>query len=108
MKMISYCGLNCAACPARTAFLTNDEELRKKTAEEWSKIYNADIRPESINCTGCSGEGVKFPHCEHGCEIRKCAGPRNIANCGECPEYTCERIEEFFKFVPEAKANLET
>ncbi|HPF31829.1 MAG TPA: DUF3795 domain-containing protein [Candidatus Sabulitectum sp.] len=107
MKKIAYCGLDCGVCPARAAYLNDDDELRRKTAAEWSSMYGADIPPESINCTGCTGEGTKFHHCEHGCEIRRCALPREIANCGECAEYPCEKITAFFEFVPEARENLE-
>jgi len=107
MKLIAYCGLDCGVCPARRAYLTDDDELRRKTAEEWSGMYDSEISPESVNCTGCREEGVKFSHCEQGCEIRKCALPRGIANCGECPEFSCTKTEEFFKFVPEAKNNLQ-
>ncbi len=106
MKMLGYCGLNCGECPARIAFLTDDDDLRKTTAEEWSKLYKTEIKPENVNCTGCREEGVKFPHCESGCEIRKCALPRSIGNCSECPEFSCEKIEEFFTFAPEAGENL--
>lgn len=108
MKMIAYCGLDCGECGARTAYLNNDDELRRKTAAEWSRMYGVDIAPETINCTGCTGEGIKFHHCEHGCEIRKCALPRNIINCGACSEYPCEKIVGFFEYAPEARANLES
>ena len=107
MKMIACCGLDCAACPARTAYIEDDQELRRKTAAEWSAMYGADIPAESINCTGCTVAGVKFHHCEHGCEIRKCALPRGIANCGACSEYPCATISGFLEMVPEARVNLE-
>lgn len=107
MKMLGYCGIDCGGCPARKAYLEDDDDLRRETAAMWSRMYGAEISAESINCTGCRGEGIKFAHCESGCEIRKCAMPRSIANCGECTEYPCERITGFFEFVPEARANLE-
>jgi hypothetical protein len=37
-KLIACCGLNCAACDARIATLTNDDALRVKTAERWNPI----------------------------------------------------------------------
>ncbi len=107
MKMIAFCGLDCAVCPARTAYLKDDNELRAKTAGEWSRLYGADIPPESVNCTGCTGDGLKFHHCEHACEIRKCALPRGVSNCGECPDYPCAVIGGFLEMVPEARQNLE-
>ena len=35
---IAYCGLDCETCEARLATLGNDDELRIKVAEEWSKL----------------------------------------------------------------------
>ena len=35
-KMLSMCGLDCAACPAFIAHQTGDQALRAKTAAEWS------------------------------------------------------------------------
>jgi uncharacterized CHY-type Zn-finger protein len=61
-KNIACCGLDCNQCGAYIATVNNDNELRKKTAEEWSKQYNADIKAEDINCLGCKSE-VLFGHC---------------------------------------------
>lgn len=107
MKMISICGLDCYSCPARAAFLSDDDVLRKKTAAEWSKLYGADIKPEQVNCTGCTAPGIKFHHCEHGCTFRKCAMGKGIDNCGLCSDYPCEELAGFFVHVPEARANLD-
>ena len=38
-KVISCCGINCAGCDARIATLTDDNDLRAKTAEKWSVDY---------------------------------------------------------------------
>ena len=104
--IIGYCGLTCSECPAYKATIDDDDALRTKTAEEWSKMYNADIKPESINCTGCNTEGVKFHHCNE-CKIRSCGESRAVENCADCSEYACEKLEEFFKMVPEAKETLD-
>jgi len=107
MKMIACCGLDCAECPARTAFITDDDLLREKTAGEWSTLYGADIKSENINCTGCREPGIKFAHCENGCFMRKCAMGRGIDTCAPCAEFPCTELNSFFAFVPEARANLE-
>ncbi len=108
MKMIAYCGLDCFECPARLSFLNDDENLRKKTATEWSKLYGTEISAEDVNCTGCTGAGIKFPHCENSCSFRKCAMDKGIDNCGVCSDYPCEKLSGFFAHVPEAKINLDT
>lgn len=105
-KIIGYCGLICTECPAYLAKQNDDSELRIKTAEEWSKIYGADIKPENINCDGCTTEGVKFHHCNE-CKIRACGIEKQVKNCGHCDDYPCAKVEEFFGFVPDAKTVLE-
>ena len=35
--MIAYCGLDCSKCGAFLATQANDDALRAKTSEEWSK-----------------------------------------------------------------------
>ena len=106
-KMIAACGLICSECPAYIATVNNDEELRIKTAKEWSKMFNAEIKPESIVCSGCLTEsGQKFSHCAE-CKIRECVILKEIKNCGQCDDYACEKITEFFKMAPEAKIVLD-
>lgn len=106
-EMIAYCGIDCGACPALIATQKNDDELRKKTAAEWSKMFGHDFKPEEINCTGCLSDGAHVYYCDNMCEIRKCARPRKVENCGYCAEYACEKLTGFLKSVPEAKKRLE-
>ncbi|MCK5024620.1 MAG: DUF3795 domain-containing protein [Thermoplasmata archaeon] len=105
-KIIGYCGLICTECPAYLAKQNDDNDLRIKTAEDWSGMYGADIKPENINCQGCTTEGVKFAHCNK-CEMRACGMARGVINCGQCDEYACDKLEEFFGFVPDAKNVLD-
>jgi hypothetical protein len=105
-KLISCCGLDCAACDARVATINNDDELRKATAEKWRVAFSADISYEMINCTGCREEGQKFNHCSM-CEIRKCVNAKGYNTCGDCSELeTCSIVGGILKAVPDALANL--
>jgi hypothetical protein len=106
-KVISCCGLNCDACDARIATINDDNELRKATAEKWKKAYNAPEIPfESINCTGCRTEGVKFHYCTV-CEIRNCVKAKGYETCGDCAEMeNCGIVALVHKHVPEAIENL--
>jgi len=45
-EMIAYCGLICNECPAYIAHKNDNEQLRIKTAKQWSKEFKADIKPE--------------------------------------------------------------
>ncbi|MEA2104275.1 MAG: DUF3795 domain-containing protein [Candidatus Cloacimonadota bacterium] len=106
-KMIAYCGIVCTECPAYIATKNNDEDLRKKTATEWSKTYGAEIKPENIYCDGClQDEGHLIGHCAE-CEIRACGKEKKVENCAYCDDFACEKLEKFFEFVPTAKKVLE-
>lgn len=106
-SLIAYCGLDCEVCPAFTATRKNDDQLRQKVAEQWSKEYHSFIKPEDINCLGCcSVEELYFSHCSE-CLIRQCAKKKKIENCAFCDEYICKHLQQFFSFVPEAKTTLD-
>lgn len=107
-KNIAACGLDCAVCPAYIATMTNDNELRKKTAELWSGMYGGTIAAEAINCHGCfATDGVLFGHCTQ-CEMRSCAIEKKHANCAECASYPCDKLNAFFTHVPEARKTLDS
>jgi hypothetical protein len=106
-KIIAFCGVNCAECPPYLAHKNDDNELRAKTAEEWSKMFEARFKPQDINCVGClETEGPQIGNCAE-CEIRRCAIQRNLANCAYCPDYACEKLTKFFEMYPSPKANLD-
>lgn len=106
-RIIAYCGLICSECPAFIATKKDDDELRAKTAEQWSREFGEEIKPESINCDGClSVNGRHINYCNV-CDVRKCGSDRRVINCAYCDEYGCEKITKFFNSAPNAKANLE-
>ncbi len=98
-NLIAYCGLDCSRCPAFVATKGNDDELRKKTAQEWTERYRADgrnrppVKPEDINCEGCLSDGLIYLHCNE-CKIRKCAMGKGVENCKDCEEYKCVELAE--------------
>ena len=106
--MIAHCGLNCETCEARLATINNDDELRKEVSRKWCAMNNTDqITPETINCTGCRGEGVKFAYCDFMCEIRKCSMSKHYDTCADCPEKaTCTKLAPISQTNDEAMANL--
>lgn len=105
-EMIGMCGIDCEQCPAYIASMTNNNELRKKTAEEWKIAHNFAFTPEMINCHGCHAtDGVQVGYCSM-CEIRKCAVSKEAENCGVCTEYPCKIISDFHAMVPGIEKNL--
>jgi hypothetical protein len=103
--LVGSCGIECDNCPAFIATKNNDEELRKSTAEKWSRMFNANLEAKDINCMGCHSD-VLFSYCTS-CDIRDCNTSKGNENCSKCSDYTCDKIEEFFKTTPEAKTVLD-
>lgn len=105
--MIAYCGLTCAGCPAYQATRDDDDQQRAQVAATWSKLYNADITPESINCDGCKATtGRLFSHCDV-CQVRACAVDKGMDTCAACDDYSCQALENILQFAPEARTKLE-
>ena len=106
-QLIACCGIDCENCDARIATVSNDNELKEKTAEKWRVMYNApNITAETINCMGCRTDGTKFGHCNE-CEIRKCVHGKGFNTCGDCKELdTCQIVDFVIQNVPGAKENL--
>ena len=106
-EIIGFCGIKCNECKGYIATKNNDDILRKEIAEEWSKQFGSDIKPEDVNCDGCiSVDGRHIGYCNI-CEIRKCGLENKVKNCAYCDEYTCEKLDNFHKMATDAKKNLE-
>ncbi len=97
---IVYCGLDCTKCPIYLATKNNDEELRKKTAQEWG------MEVETLYCDMCNSDGKLFSWCAE-CPIRACAREKGFKTCAECPNYPCEKLTEPHAKYPEQKQNLD-
>ena len=105
-ELIGFCGINCLECGAYQARKNNDNELRKKTAENWSKQFHTELNPDDIDCDGCTSKGtIFFAHC-YECGIRGCGIEKNIENCAHCNDFPCETLEEFMQYVPPAGEKL--
>lgn len=108
-KFVAVCGLDCEKCEARLATINNDNQLRKKVADKWSKLNNITITQEMINCEGCRIDGIKTAYCDKLCEIRKCAIEKKIGTCGYCDKlHSCNKIKMIICNNKEALKNLTT
>lgn len=104
---IAYCGLDCSKCEARLATVNNDDDLRKKVSELWSRLNGVEITPEMINCEGCRIDGKKTVFCDSLCEIRRCALGKKYETCGDCANLeACEKLSMIISDNVEAKKNL--
>ena len=106
-EMIAFCGSACQECEAFLATRNDDDQKRAEIAQLWSKQYNADIKPEDINCDGCKSVGDRYFNYCNVCEIRKCGVERGVENCAYCNDYSCENLEKFFETAPDNKKRLE-
>jgi hypothetical protein len=104
--MIAYCGLDCSKCDAFIATDNNDNALREQVVKEWIRAYKIEIKPEDINCTGCRSTGVKVHYCESMCEVKKCAGSRNMETCAQCHDFPCAHLSPVFEQAPQAEVTL--
>lgn len=106
-EITGICGLHCNECGALIATRDNDDAMRAKIAAEWSKLHDANLTAEMINCTGCTSDGeVKLGHCTV-CAVRLCGVKRGVTTCAECDDYGCETLEEFLKMAPTLREGLE-
>jgi hypothetical protein len=107
-RIIAYCGLICTDCPGYVATQANDRDALERVAAQWREEFDApNITVESVICDGCLGtQGRKGSHCFE-CEIRACGLEHAVVNCAHCADYACEKLEEFFGFVPEARTTLD-
>jgi hypothetical protein len=105
--MIAYCGLDCSKCEGFLATKADSNSQRAEVARKWSALYDADIKPEQINCDGCKAQGRKLFYCENLCEIRKCCTAKGVDHCAACKEYPCQTVSAFIQMAPEAGKALE-
>jgi hypothetical protein len=110
---LACCGVDCKECPVFTATVNDDSELRRKTAEEWGRLYSEyigkkELSLEDMNCHGCQSDSdPRFIGCTN-CPIRRCCQGKSLITCADCDEYvTCEMINGFFTSAPQAKENLD-
>lgn len=107
-EMIAYCGLVCTGCPAFLATQGNDDEARKKVAEQWSSEQHP-TKIEDINCDGCTSVGKRLIKFCNECEVRACGSEKKVENCAYCEDFACDKLEKLWGMISskEAKGRLE-
>lgn len=95
--IITVCGDDCSVCPR---YLAKTEEELKKVAEFWYLVGWRDrvVSPEEIQCQGCSIHN----NCRY--HILACTIEHNVVKCKECPEYSCDKIQDMLKQSDEMEA----
>lgn len=106
-KMIACCGLVCSNCPAYIATMNDDDEARAETAAYFSKRFGFKLKPEDINCEGCTSSGNRVIGYCHACHIRKCCSAKGLTNCSFCSKLPCEHLEKIHAVSAEARKNFQ-
>ncbi len=106
-QLLGCCGLDCEACDARIATITNDNALRRKTAALWTALNGVTITPEMINCTGCRVEGAKTPFCDVLCPVHNCIREKGLDTCEDCLQMEgCPTLGSIAANTPSVLENL--
>ena len=97
-SMRAYCALNCTECPAYIAYLSNDDKLKRETAEKWNSP-EFPVTADELSCAGCKAEGPHFKFCAT-CTVAACASKRGVESCAHCDDYGCDTLEEWLSHSP--------
>uniref|UniRef100_A0A7C1SDV5 DUF3795 domain-containing protein n=1 Tax=candidate division WOR-3 bacterium TaxID=2052148 RepID=A0A7C1SDV5_UNCW3 len=106
-KMIAWCGIDCAQCPAFIGTRTGNQELLTETARKWS-TPEWQLKPGDLICDGCVAGGRLVKFC-YECPTRECGQKRGVKNCGWCDDYPCAALEQHWaRFsLPDQRRNLD-
>jgi hypothetical protein len=97
-KIIAFCGIDCAACPAYVGTQAGDAELLAKTAAEWSSAEEP-LTAEDLICYTClQTEKRLFKWCAR-CRMKDCCREKDIPNCAHCDEYACGDLKKLWDMV---------
>ena len=102
-QMLSYCGIDCATCPAYIATQAEDIEKLTTLAGEW---FEGATDYSIILCDGCKSEDRIMKWCSE-CPTRACAIDHGLENCAYCEDYGCEKLLKVFELSDEPRKNLE-
>ena len=91
-ELVACCGLDCGACDMRQA--AGNPAMQREFAQWFRDNLGRDVAPSDIGCTWCRGE--REGHWSADCWILQCCVDRHgRAHCSECPEFPCEKLEEW-------------
>jgi hypothetical protein len=105
LEQVTYCGLYCGLCAARSRIPQRSRDLRDAMQKEGWNLWGADIPgftgfweflgglAEGESGCSCRGKDCGPPFCG----IRKCARSRGVEVCAFCPDFPCHRIEGLAK-----------
>ena len=88
MQERSYCGYNCAICPAQS----DDLKEREKLVTIWKKYFGHEAyTPENVRCDGCKVDGRLA---DKNCEARPCVKEKGLDFCMDCDDFPCGKVRK--------------
>jgi len=114
MELVTYCGLYCDLCAARTRIPRRAAALQAAMTEEGWTFWGHSVPgftefwpfleelSSGEGCPGCRACGG-YP----GCQIRVCARERGLELCSQCPDFPCEHVEALAARYPTLIADNE-
>jgi len=90
--LLSYCGMRCDLCLAFTPNAAQHSKNRQILSDGWHEYFGFRIPPEDIHCHGCRSTAIAT--LDEMCPVRPCVIERELAHCGRCEDYGCEKLQE--------------
>lgn len=96
--IIAKCGYRCDLCLAFEANFKGEAD-RHRMSEALAKYYSYTLPPEQIQpCKGC-GATAEAP--DSNCQVYPCVASKGLDNCGQCPDFGCEKLKTRMDTVEE-------
>ena len=89
--ILSKCGYRCDLCLAYAPNLQEHPENKVILSDGWHQYFGFRIPPEDIFCSGCHSQDGR--QIDSSCPVRPCVINHGFANCADCEEYICEKLE---------------
>ena len=99
--IIAKCGYRCDLCPAFEANLVGDTD-KQGFSEALAKYYDCALPPDQIKpCKGCQGAQTQP---DDNCPVYPCVRTKQLDNCGQCPDFGCDKLKQRMDIVEECLA----
>jgi hypothetical protein len=103
MKLVAYCGIDCAKCPAYR-FPRLGEKLHLRRFFQWllkrgMKSKGLNLPEGEVICDGCTTIDARCLKPCLSCAVRCCAMETGVENCAACPKFPCEQLQGVWKLT---------
>ena len=99
---ISFCGIDCNACPAHIATQSNDAVKLAEVVKNWTS-EEFPLGDDDVQCDGCSA--VRVAKFVPQCTTRQCGLEKGVENCARCEDYVCDKLEKQWGMLGEETRN---